>query len=204
MIYSRQELKRYIILDRAIQPIAHPFLSAITFSESWSVRRYLTVLRHLEYHKNVLSLYRRFFVLKRDKRCIHYMIMGGIIYHIVLYLVFFIFWRHKSLVTGIQVYPNTCGPGLAITHRSYVHIDNITRIGRNCSILPMVLFGKNKPGRIVVGDNVTFGCGVTVLAPCKIGSNVFIGAGAVVNKDIPDNCIVAGVPAKIVRKKEAL
>ena len=53
MIYSRQELKRYIILDRAIQPIAHPFLSAITFSESWSVRRYLTVLRHLDYHKNM-------------------------------------------------------------------------------------------------------------------------------------------------------
>ena len=68
----------------------------------------------------------------------------------------------------------------------------------------MVLFGKNKPGRIVVGDNVKFGCGVTVLAPCKIGSNVFIGAGAVVNKDIPDNCIVAGVPAKIIRKNDAL
>lgn len=107
-------------------------------------------------------------------------------------------------MTGIQVYPNTCRPGLAITHRSYVHIDNITTIGRNCSILPMVLFGKNKPGRIVVGDNVKFGCGVTVLAPCKIGSNVFIGAGAVVNKDIPDNCIVAGVPAKIIRKNDAL
>lgn len=204
MIFTRKEMHDYIHKDRERMPIAHPFLSAITFSESWSVRRYLTVLRHLEYHKNILSLYRRFFVLKKDKRCIDYMIMGGVIYHIVLYLLFFIFWRHKSLVTGIQVYPNTCRPGLAITHRSYVHIDNITTIGRNCSILPMVLFGKNKPGRIVVGDNVTFGCGVTVLAPCKIGSNVFIGAGAVVNKDIPDNCIVAGVPAKIIRKNDAL
>ena len=65
----------------------------------------------------------------------------------------------------------------------------------------MVLFGKNKEGRIIVGDNVHFGCGVTVLAPCKIGNNVFVGAGAVVNKYIPDNCIVAGVPAKIINRK---
>ena len=94
MIYSRNELNRYIIEDRATQPIAHPFLSAITFSESWSVRRYLTVLRHLEYHKNVLSLYKRFLVQKRDKRRIDYMIMGVVIYHLVFYLLFFIVWRH--------------------------------------------------------------------------------------------------------------
>ena len=99
----------------------------------------------------------------------------------------------------MQIFPNTCGPGLAITHHAYVHIDNLTSIGKNCSVLPMVLFGKNKPGKIVVGDNVTIGCGVTVLAPCNIGNNVFIGAGAVVNRDIPDNCIVAGVPAKVIR-----
>lgn len=91
MIFTRKEMHDCIYKDRVRMPTTHPFLSAITFSESWSVRRYLTVLRHLEYHKNVLSLYRRFFVLKRDKRCIHYMIMGGVIYHIVLYLVFFIF-----------------------------------------------------------------------------------------------------------------
>ena len=72
-------------------PIAYPFLSAITFSESWSVRSYLTVLRHLEYHKNVLSLYRRFFVLKRDKRCIDYMIMGGnLSYSIVFSFLYFL------------------------------------------------------------------------------------------------------------------
>lgn len=99
----------------------------------------------------------------------------------------------------MQIFPNTCGPGLAITHQAFVHVDNLTKIGKNCSILPMVLFGKNKDGHIIVGDNVTFGCGVTVLAPCNIGNNVYVGAGAVVNKDIPDNCIVAGIPAKVIR-----
>ena len=117
-----------------------------------------------------------------------------------MYVLYFLRWRRLCIKTGLQVFPNTCGLGLAITHHSYVHIDNMTTIGKNCSILPMVLFGKNKEGRIIVGDNVHFGCGVTVLAPCKIGNNVYVGAGAVVNKDIPDNCIVAGVPAKLIRR----
>lgn len=132
--------------------------------------------------------------------------MGGVIsllYHGFASSYYFMRWRRKSLKSGMQIFPNTCGPGLAITHQSFVHIDNLTSVGKNCSVLPMVLFGKNKPGKIIVGDNVTFGCGVTVLAPCKIGNNVFVGAGSVVNKDIPDNCVVAGVPAKIINTRHA-
>lgn len=193
MITTREELKLYIQRDRERQPIEHPFLSAFTFSESWSVRQYLTVLRYYEYYLN------------RNNCLIDNIKIGkwGSIIHlpyIFFFMTFyFIRWRRKSLKTGLQIYPNTCGPGLAITHQAYVHIDNLTTIGENCSVLPMVLFGKNKPGRIEVGDNVTFGCGVTVLAPCKIGNNVYIGAGAVVNKDIPDNCIVAGVPGRVIK-----
>ena len=69
----------------------------------------------------------------------------------------------------------------------------------------MVLFGRKKPidkySDIVVGDNVYISTGVTILGPVTIGNNVTIGAGAVVVKDIPDNCVVAGVPAKIVKYK---
>ena len=42
--------------------------------------------------------------------------------------------------------------------------------------------------------------GGRILGPFRIGNNVIIGANAVVIKDVPDNCIVAGNPAKIVRK----
>jgi len=196
MISTRQELKNYIKADRERQPITHPFLAALTYSESWSVRRYLTILRNYEYHLN------RYNIIKENIHGICVCMWGGkLVFHFFALCFYFIRWRRKSLRTGLQIFPNTCGPGLAITHQSYVHIDNLTIIGRNCSILPMVLFGKNKPGKIIVGDNVTFGCGVTVLAPCKIGNNVYIGAGSVVNKDIPDNCIAAGVPVKIIRRK---
>lgn len=199
MIKTRSDLRFYIQADRKRMPIVHPYLAALTFSESWSIRRYLTVLRHLEYHKNSYTRYKRLMTSKKYRSLCHLSLSGGVIFHSFLYVFYFIMWRYKSLITGMQVYPNTCGPGLAITHRCFVHVDNLTKIGNNCSILPMVLFGKNKQGKIVVGNNVTFGCGVTVLAPCRIGSNVYVGAGAVVNKDIPDNCVVAGVPAKIIR-----
>ena len=192
MIESRKDLKYFISADRARQPIKHPFLSAISYSESYLLRHYLSVLRHYEYYLNKSRLVLKCGHLARIAHCGLFLMRAF----------YFIRWRRLCLKTGIQVYPNTCGPGLAITHHSYVHIDNLTTIGKNCSILPMVLFGKNKGGRIEVGDNVHFGCGVTVLAPCKIGNNVFIGAGAVVTKDIPDNCTVGGVPARIISRIE--
>lgn len=55
---------------------------------------------------------------------------------------------------------------------------------------------------IVVGDNVYFGNNVIVLPGVTIGSNVVIGAGAVVTKDIPDNCVAAGVPARVIKTAE--
>lgn len=53
---------------------------------------------------------------------------------------------------------------------------------------------------ITVGDDVWFGANVTVLPGVKIGSNVVIGAGSLVNKDIPDNSLAFGNPCKVVRK----
>lgn len=53
---------------------------------------------------------------------------------------------------------------------------------------------------ITVGDDVWVGANVTVLPGVKIGSNVVIGAGSLVNKDIPDGSLAFGNPCKVVRK----
>ena len=53
---------------------------------------------------------------------------------------------------------------------------------------------------IVVGSNVWFGAGVTVLGGVTIGDNTVIAAGSVVTRDIPSNCLAAGVPCKILRE----
>lgn len=55
--------------------------------------------------------------------------------------------------------------------------------------------GKNSPR---IGDNVYISNGAKILGPVVIGNNCIIGANAVVIKDIDDNCVVAGVPARII------
>lgn len=57
---------------------------------------------------------------------------------------------------------------------------------------------KEKIGCIEIGDNVFIGSNTTVLYDVKIGSNVVIGVGSLVNKDILDNSVAAGVPARVI------
>ena len=57
-------------------------------------------------------------------------------------------------------------------------------------------------GEVVIGNNVWLGDKVAVLAGVHIGNNVIVAANAVVTKDIPDGCLVAGVPARIIKKME--
>ena len=54
---------------------------------------------------------------------------------------------------------------------------------------------------IVLGDNVWLGTGAKVLDGVRIGKDVVVGAGAVVNADLPDGAIAAGVPARILRSR---
>lgn len=53
-------------------------------------------------------------------------------------------------------------------------------------------------GKITIGNNCFIGCRSTILPGVKIGDNVIIGAGSVVNRDIPSNSVAAGVPCKVI------
>lgn len=52
---------------------------------------------------------------------------------------------------------------------------------------------------VVIGDDVWIGANAVVLPGVTLGSHVVVAAGAVVTKDVPDNCVVAGVPAKVIK-----
>ncbi len=67
----------------------------------------------------------------------------------------------------------------------------------NSSVLKEVV--KYKPSKIVIGDNAWLGAGVIVMPGVTIGANSVVGAGAVVTKDVPEETVVAGVPAKVLR-----
>lgn len=73
-------------------------------------------------------------------------------------------------------------------------------------MLPGVVFGNKMEGvdekNIIVGDDCYFGLGVKIIGSVRIGNNVTVGANAVITKDIPDNAIVGGVPAKIIKMKK--
>lgn len=76
-----------------------------------------------------------------------------------------------------------------------------TVIGNKCTIGTCVTIG-GKSGCYevpIIGDNVQISSGAKILGPVRIGSNVIIGANAVVTKDVPDNCVVVGAPARIIR-----
>lgn len=78
-------------------------------------------------------------------------------------------------------------------------------IGDNCSIGQQVTIGEGNnryPGLPIIGNNVRISKGAIVFGGITIGNNVTVGANAVVTKPVPDNAIVAGVPAKILRFKD--
>ena len=95
-------------------------------------------------------------------------------------------------------------PGFAIGHYGHIVIQSGTVIGSNCFVRPGVVMGKKSVytgGSQIIGDNVEFGAGAKCIGNVHIGNNVTIGANAVVTHDVPDDCVVAGVPARIIRKK---
>lgn len=75
-------------------------------------------------------------------------------------------------------------------------------IGFNATIFHQVTIAGdiNRGGSAIIGDNCIIGSGAKIIGGVKIGNNVKIGANSVVIYDIPDNCTVVGIPAKIVKK----
>lgn len=84
-------------------------------------------------------------------------------------------------------------------------IVNCKSIGNNCKINSGVVVGsKHNNSQIAeIGNNVELAVGCKVIGKIKIGNNVVVAPNAVVVKDVPDNAIVGGVPAKIIKMKEA-
>ena len=60
----------------------------------------------------------------------------------------------------------------------------------------------NVYGKIKIGNNVFIGINSVIMPNVTVGNNVVIGAGSIVNRDVPDNVVVAGVPAKIIKSIE--
>jgi serine O-acetyltransferase len=116
-------------------------------------------------------------------------------------LIYKIWFKFTQIVTGIELPCEVeIGRNFVIDHFGGIVISGYAKFGDNCRIRNGVVVGLQRvdePCAPVIGNNVDIGSGAKVLGPIKIGNNVIIGANAVVIRDVPDNCIAAGVPAVV-------
>ncbi len=127
---------------------------------------------------------------------------------------------HFAYSKNIPLFPDVCNLLIRLIHNSAIYSETLIGantifgyggisvvihkrvvIGSNCTIGTNVTIGgksgsKNVP---VIGNDVFIATGAKILGDLKIGNNCVIGANAVVVKDVPDNCVVAGIPAKIIK-----
>jgi len=113
------------------------------------------------------------------------------------YVIFFLYNSDIFAQTAIGRRSRFAHGGIGVV----IHQDAV--LGDDVMIGPHVVIGGNfKPGVPVIGNNVWIAAGAKILGAIQVGSNVVIGANAVVLRDVPDNVVVAGIPARIVRSLE--
>ena len=118
--------------------------------------------------------------------------------------------QFSRFLTGIEIHPNAkIGKNLFIDHGMGVVIGETSDIGDNVTIYHMATLGGIAPSinsdnqrdvkrHPTLKENVVVGSGAQILGPVVVGKNAKIGANAVVTKDVPENAVMVGIPAKNV------
>ena len=123
-----------------------------------------------------------------------------------LYIIPWLILRRLRFKFGFDIPARTIiGKGFYIGHFGGIVISPQAIIGNNCNISQGITIGfssrgKNK-GYPVIKNSVYIGPGAVIIGNISIGNNVAIGANSVVTKDVPDNAVVAGIPARIINYK---
>jgi serine O-acetyltransferase len=115
-------------------------------------------------------------------------------------------WMHRRMQVKYGVYiefATQIGAGLYLGHMNSIIVNTRSVIGANCTLSHGVTLGQTHqrsqhPGVPVIGDRVYLGCGSKILGGIQIGHDVVVAPNAVVAKDVPNNAVVGGIPAKIL------
>ena len=132
------------------------------------------------------------------------------LWNLKFYLIARMLSQFSRFITGIEIHPKAnIGKNLFIDHGMGVVIGETSEIADNVTIYHMATLGgispsidsnnqRNVKRHPTLKDNVVVGSGAQVLGPVVVGKNAKIGANAVVTKDVPENAVMVGIPAKNV------
>ena len=190
MIQSKEDLRFFIREDKKRNLGSYKYgiikyiVSVIYGTDGIKAFRLLKALRKLEYAKNVLR---------------NQSLFGKMVYALRQ-------WQYHRLEEryNIAIGTNMVGYGFKLPHIvGGGVIINCTSMGNYCSANVGVVVGNNHrwDERPVIGDNVTLTMGCKVYGDIRIGNNVIVAPNSVVVKDVPDNWVVSGIPAKVIKKK---
>lgn len=121
----------------------------------------------------------------------------------VLSVPYYFIFRFLETFTGISIPKEAeIGAGIRIWHFGGIFINGDAQIGENITLRQGVTIGNKAAsgGSPTIGNNVDFGAYSMAIGDITIGDNVTIGAYTLVNKDVPSNSIVVGIPGKISAK----
>lgn len=121
----------------------------------------------------------------------------------ILSIPFKLLYNYNKVKYGYQIpYITNIAPGLFLGHFGNIIINSKTVIGRNCNIAQGVTIGAVNRGKYrgcpTIGNEVWIGANAVIVGKIKIGNNVLIAPLSYVAKDVPDNAVVGGNPAKIL------
>jgi len=109
---------------------------------------------------------------------------------------------NRSVSASASLLKTQIGPGLYIGHQGGIVINEQVVIGKNCNLSQQVTIGVSRRGERAgvptIGDNVYLGPGAKIFGKIQVGNNAAIGANCVVTRDVPDNGVAVGIPAKVI------
>jgi serine O-acetyltransferase len=173
IIKSKQEYKLYVAADLAAH---YQTRDRWWFRFNRPIIHFQLTLRKAEYVENC----------RKD--------ILGRIYLILLKLKL----MRLSTNLGFTIPRHVFGPGLSIAHWGSIVVHPDVQVGRNCRIHSAVNIGVFNGKCPTIGNNVYIAPGAKLFGGITIGDNVTIGANSVVNKDIPSNVTIGGIPAQII------
>lgn len=158
-------------------------------------------------------------MLKRLLRFPYRYFFSGADYRVSLYLKLIAFFKKENIRVaiylanrmqrkyGVFVSPRAEFDGtLKLRHPVGIVVGDGVKLGKNVMIYQNVTLGGARLGDGMagnypeIGQNTVIFSGAAILGAIKIGENCIVGANSVVTKSMPDNCTVAGVPAKVIRR----